>query len=98
ALQWTATATAGLGLAWLLVSGVMRAVSLPVTDPTVGPVSVPLLLLLGGVLTMLAGAAVAAPLLTWAAQRTRIRVRRDLRAAVAEVGRDQVVAPVREVL
>ena len=64
----------------------------------VGEVPLPTLLLLGGLLLGLLVALLVRPIIGWAARRARRRAEQRLRAAVAEVGREQVVAPVREVL
>jgi energy-coupling factor transporter ATP-binding protein EcfA2 len=86
------------GLLWLVAGWLLRAVALPVTDPQAGPLPVPTLLALGG----LAGGAVLAgafrPVVRWAGRREGARAGELLRAAVAEVARGYVVAPVRAVL
>jgi hypothetical protein len=98
ALQWLVAGGALVGLSWLAVGLVMRLVALPVTHPQVGPVPVPWLMLLGGLLAGGLIAVLAQPLLRLAARQARIRGRHELRAAVAQVGNDRVLAPVREVL
>jgi energy-coupling factor transporter ATP-binding protein EcfA2 len=96
--QWLIAAAAVFGLGWLAVGAVMWMLSLPIDYPQVGPVPVPVVLILGGVLAGGLVAALAQPLLRWAARRVQVRARREVRAAIAEVGRTKVVAPVREVL
>lgn len=96
--QWLLAGSAGFGLAWLAVGSVMWALSLPMDYPRVGPVPLPLVLVLGGVLGGGLVAVLAQPLLRWTARRVRIQARQQARAAVTEVGRTHVVAPVREVL
>lgn len=96
--QWLAAAVALTGLGWLLVGWLLGTVALPVTHPRVGPLPVPVLLVLGGLLTGLALAVLALSLARWDARRARIRAAGRLRAAVAEIARHRVIEPVREVL
>ncbi|MEU4566001.1 GTPase [Micromonospora sp. NPDC023956] len=99
ALQWLVTLTAVAGLAWLVLGYALRALGLPDPDePMVGEVPLPSLLLLGGLLVGLLVAAVTRPVVRWAARRTRLRAERRLTAAVAEVGEEHVLTPVRAVL
>jgi GTP-binding protein EngB required for normal cell division len=98
-VQWLCTAAAVVGLLWLILGYAVRALGLPELEhPKVGEVPVPSLLLLGGLLVGLLLAAVVRPVVGWAARRARRRAEGRLRAAVTEVGREYVVAPVREVL
>jgi predicted lysophospholipase L1 biosynthesis ABC-type transport system permease subunit len=64
----------------------------------VGDVPLPTLLLLGGLVVGLVVALLVKPIIGWAARRARRRAEARLRAAVGEVGRAQVVAPVKDVL
>lgn len=96
--QWLLAGSVGFGLAWLAVGVVMWALSLPIGYPRVGPVPLPVVLMLGGVLAGGLLAVLVQPVLRWTARRVRIQARQQAREAVAEVGRSQVVAPVREVL
>jgi hypothetical protein len=99
ALQWMLLATAAAGLGWLFLGYALSALGLPDIDgPEVGAVPLPTLLLLiglaGGLLLWL----VLRPVIEAGARRARRRAESRLRAAVTEVGRGYVVAPVREVL
>ena len=77
----------------------MRAIGLPrLQYPMVGDMPLPTLLLLGGLAAGLLLALLVRPLLRLGARRARQRAENRLRVAVAEVGREYVVAPVREVL
>ena len=99
ALQWLATLGAIAGLGWLVVGYVVRALGLPrLEHPTVGELPVPTLLLLGGLLLGLLVALLIKPVVRWAARRARARAESRLRSAVADVGREYIVAPVRQVL
>ncbi len=99
ALQWLVTLTAVAGLAWLVLGYALNALGLPDPDePMVGEVPLPTLLLLGGLLAGLLVAAVTRPVVRWAARRTRLRAERRLTAAVAGVGEEHVLTPVRAVL
>lgn len=90
-----ALAAAG-GLVWLLVPGVLLMPG--VAQPDLGPVSLPLVLLVGGALVGLAVAALARALAAIGARRAARRAEIRLRAAVAEVAEAYVLAPVRAVL
>ncbi|HEX5541415.1 MAG TPA: GTPase [Micromonospora sp.] len=98
-LQWLVTLGAAAGLMWLLVGYVLRSLGLAkLTYPVVGPLPVPALMLLGGVLLTLLIAAAVTPVVAAAARRVGQRTDARLRAAVAEVGRDLVIAPIHTVL
>lgn len=99
ALQWLATLGAIVGLGWLVVGYVVRALGLPrLEHPMVGEVPVPTVLLLGGLLLGALIALLIRPVVKWAARRARARAETRLRAAVTDVAREYVVAPVRVVL
>ncbi|MGN9811898.1 GTPase family protein [Micromonospora sp. BQ11] len=99
ALQWLVTLAAVVGLGWLALGYALRILGLPALDnPTVGVVPLPTLLLLGGLLAGLLVAALTRPVVRWAARRARRRAERRLNAAVADVGEEYVLRPVREVL
>ncbi len=77
----------------------MRALGLPRLDyPMVGEVPLPTLVLLGGLLAGMLLALLVKPFIRWGARRARRRAEARMRRAVAEVGREQVIAPVRSVL
>ncbi|TDC73409.1 ABC transporter [Micromonospora sp. KC606] len=98
-LQWLVSLAAVAGLGWLVLGYALRALGLPALDtPRVGEVPLPTLLLLGGLLAGLLVAGANRPVVRWAARRARQRAEKRLAAAVAEVGAELVVAPVRVVL
>ncbi|GGK95138.1 hypothetical protein GCM10012284_31470 [Mangrovihabitans endophyticus] len=98
-LQWVVTLAAVVGLGWLIAGYAVRVLGLPEFDtPKVGEVPLPTLLLLGGLLAGLLLWLLITPVINWAAGRARKRAEQRLRASVTEVAREQVVAPVREVL
>ncbi|RKN14045.1 ABC transporter [Micromonospora musae] len=98
-VQWLVTLAALGGLAWLLLGYVLRALGLPDPEPPmVGVVPLPTLLLLGGLLAGLLLSALTRPIVRWAAGRARRRAEQRLAAAVAAVGDEYVLAPVRGVL
>jgi hypothetical protein len=99
ALQWLATLAAIAGIGWLLTGYAVRAVGLPPLEfPKVGQAPWPTLLLLGGLLVGVLLALLVRPLVAWGARRAARRAETRLKAAVTEVAREYVVAPVREVL
>jgi hypothetical protein len=98
-LQWALTLAAVVGLGWLIGGYALRALGLPKLNyPMVGDVPLPTLLLLGGLLLGLLLWLLLKPIVNWGARRAQRRAEQRLRAAVTEVGREYVVAPVREVL
>ncbi|MEV1288354.1 GTPase [Micromonospora sp. NPDC049679] len=98
-LQWLVTLAAFAGLGWLLVGYGVRVLGLPSLEyPMVGQVPMPTLLLIGGLLLGLLIAGLVRPVIGWAARRARRRAETRLRAAVTEIARNCVVAPVRAVL
>ena len=98
-LQWLFTLAAVVGLGWLIAGYAVRALGLPALQhPKVGDVPLPTLLLLGGLLMGLLLWLLLKPVVNWGARRARRRADQRLRAAVTEVAREYVVAPVREVL
>ncbi|MFG2061739.1 GTPase [Micromonospora sp. NPDC048871] len=99
AVQWLVTLAAVAGLGWLALGYALRALGLPeLRHPMVGEVPVPTLLLLGGLLAGLLVAALTRPVTRWAAGRARRRAEARLTSAVAEVGEEYVLAPVRAVI
>ncbi len=99
ALQWILTLAALVGLGWLLGGYAVRALGLPALEyPMVGVVPVPTLLLLGGLAAGVLLWVTTRPLVRVGARRAGRRAEQRLRAAIAETGRDHVVAPVREIL
>ncbi|GIJ79899.1 GTP-binding protein EngB required for normal cell division [Micromonospora phaseoli] len=99
AVQWLVTIAAAAGLGWLVLGYAMRALGLPeLRHPMVGEVPVPTLLLLGGLLTGLLVAALTRPVTRWAARRAGQRAEAQLTRAVAHVGEQHVLDPVRTVI
>ncbi|TDC26389.1 ABC transporter [Micromonospora sp. 15K316] len=97
--QWLVTLAALGGLGWLVFGYVLRALGLPDPEhPMVGVVPLPTLLLLGGLLAGLLLSALTRPIVRWAAGRARRRAEQRLTAAVAVVGDEYVLTPVRAVL
>ncbi len=98
-LQWVLGLFAVVGLAWLVVLGVVGWLQLPPIDtPKVGPFPLPTLLLLAGVLLGLLGAWVARVLGRVGARHRRAVVGKRLRSAIGDVATEQLVEPVRSVL
>ncbi|MBL7260727.1 GTPase [Paractinoplanes lichenicola] len=99
ALHWLFLAAAVFGLGWLIFGYVLKMLGLPEMDnPEVGVVPLPTVLLLGGLLLGVLLWLLLRPAVEWGARRARRRAEQRLRASVTEVGREYVVAPVREVL
>jgi hypothetical protein len=99
AVQWLLAATALLGLMWLLVRYALFALALPEPPvPRVGRLPLPTLMLAGGLAGGLLVSVVTRPVVQIAAGRKAGRAARRLRAAVAVVGRDLVLEPVRAVV
>jgi GTP-binding protein EngB required for normal cell division len=99
ALQWLAALAALAGLLWLAVRYVFFALALPeLPGPHVGRLPLATALLLGGLLAGLLMSILVRPLIRFGAGRAGRRARTRLHAAVKEVCREMVVAPVREVL
>jgi hypothetical protein len=99
ALQWLATLTALVGLAWLGLRAALSALALPALPmPDVGRVPAPTALLLGGLLASLLISMLVRPIVRLIAARRRRRAVARLRAAVDAVARERVVTPVREAL
>jgi GTP-binding protein EngB required for normal cell division len=98
-LQWLLLAAAAAGLIWLVLGYAMSALGLPdIGDPKVGAVPLATLLLLGGLGLGLLLWLLLKPLVEAGGRRAQRRAEQKLRAAVTDVGRGYVVAPVREVL
>ncbi|MEV4627442.1 GTPase [Micromonospora sp. NPDC049523] len=98
-VQWLAILAALAGLGWLVLGYALRALGLPPLDyPTVGVVPMPTVLLLGGLLLGVVVALLVKPIIGFAARRAGGRAEERLHSAVSEVGKELVVAPVREVL
>jgi hypothetical protein len=98
-LQWLFVLAALGGLGWLIAGYAVRILGLPAfDDPKVGQVPWPTLLLLGGLVCGVLLWLLLKPVVGLGARRAQRRADQRLRAAVTDVGREYVVAPVREVL
>ena len=101
-LGWVQTVLALLavvGLVWLVVLGVVGWLQLPeIGTPRVGPLPVPFLLLAGGLLLGWLLAVLSRSFARTGARRRAALIRDRLRASVAGVASERIVAPVREVL
>ncbi|HEY7273790.1 MAG TPA: ABC transporter, partial [Actinoplanes sp.] len=98
-LQWAFVLAAVGGLGWLIAGYAVRALGLPpLIYPKVGYVPLPTLMLLGGLALGMLLWLLLKPFVNWGARRARRRAEQRLRAAVTDVAREYVVAPVREVL
>lgn len=98
-LQTLILVIAVVGLGWLVTGYLIRALGLPpLSYPMVGRLPLPTVLLVGGLLAGLLIAALVRPLAAAAARRARQLAEQRLRAAVAEVGHEHVVAPIQDVL
>ena len=104
ALQWLLTAIAIVGALWLLVRLALIAlglvnVGLPsVGVQQIGQVPVATILLIGGAIAGILISLLVKPLVAVGRNRARKRADIRLRAAVTDVSRDYVIAPVRQVL
>ncbi|MBD2758422.1 50S ribosome-binding GTPase [Yimella sp. cx-573] len=97
-LQWLFAAVAIAGLLWLLMLAGLGAAQIQIDVPTWGWMPIPVLMLAGGLILGLLLAALSRFLARRGAARRAEKARRRLRAAVAEVGEREVIAPVQEVL
>ena len=98
-LQWVFVLTAAVGLGWLIVGYAVRVLGLPALhNPAVGRVPWPTVLLLGGLFLGMLLWLLLKPLVNWGARRAQRRADQRLRAAITDLAREYVVAPVREVL
>jgi len=97
-LQWGFVLTATVGLIWLAVLALLNALQLHVDAPGVGRLAYPLLLLAGGLLVGFLLSLVARAIGRVGGRRRKAMVASRLRAAVSQVARDRLVAPVQEVL
>lgn len=98
ALQWVLAAVAVLGLGWLIVLMVLGWAQLDVAATKIGPLPVPLLMVVLGLLGGIVVAAVAKAVAARAARRRGRAVHRELRQGVIAVAEEQVLAPVRTVV
>lgn len=97
-LQWVLAAVAVAGLAWLLLLMVLGWAQIDVGAPTWGPLPIPLLMLVGGLLLGVTLAALSRWLAARAARRRRQALAKELRDKVSGVARSHILAPVDDVL
>ncbi len=97
-LQWLFAVVAVAGLVWLLVLAGLGFAQIHTEAPTWGFLPAPLLLLVGGVVGGLLVAALTHAVAGHAAAVRGRAVESRLRDAVAGVGKERVISPVREVL
>ena len=99
ALQLVLAAAAGAGLLWLVVLSVLGWFRLPEPDtPTWGPLPVPFLLLVGGLVIGVLLSLLARVLARTGARRRGARVHRQLLESIGTVARQRIIGPVRAVL
>jgi hypothetical protein len=98
ALQWIFALAAVLGLIWLLALMLLGWLQLRVDPPRLGPLPYPLLLLAGGLLIGFLMSLLTRSIGRVGGRRRKALVAAHLRASVAQVARDRLVAPVQEVL
>ena len=97
--QYALAVAAGIGFVWLALIGVLRwAGRARPSTPYVGPVPLPTLLFVGGLVLGAALGLLGAWLVRRGARRRRGRAVEELRSAVAQVAWDRVIAPVAAVL
>jgi len=97
-LQWVFLIVAAAGLIWLAGLAVLNGLQLHVDAPGIGRLAYPFLLLAGGLLVGFLLSFSARAIGRVGARRRKAFVGARLREAVAQVARDRLVAPVREVL
>ncbi|HXR68518.1 MAG TPA: dynamin family protein [Dermatophilaceae bacterium] len=97
-LQWILALAAALGLLWLVILMVLGWLQLRVDPPRLGPLPYPLLLLAGSLLTGFLMSLLTRSIGRVGGRRRKALVAAHLRASVAQVARDRLVAPVQEVL
>jgi energy-coupling factor transporter ATP-binding protein EcfA2 len=98
-LQWIFALTAAGGLIWLLVLMVLGWLQLPAVDtPDLGPLPYPSLMFAGGLLVGFLLSLLTRVFGRVGGRRRKSLVAARLRDSVAQVARDQLVAPVQEVL
>lgn len=94
-VQWIALGTALVGVGWLLAAALLPLWSLPAPEvPIAQGWPVPTLLIAAGVLLGILAGLLGAALGGAIGAARRVRARRRLRAAVAEVARTEVVEPI----
>jgi energy-coupling factor transporter ATP-binding protein EcfA2 len=98
-VQWILAMTVALGLSWLVVLTVLDWLHLPVVKtPDLGFLPWPYMLFVGGLLLGFLVSLMTGTIGRVGSRRRKLLVAARLRDAVGQVARDQLVAPVREVL
>ena len=99
AAQWALFAAAVVGLGWLTLLGVGGYLRLPeLPTPQLGPLPVPTLLLVGGLLAGWLLAMVSRAMASGGAVARRLRAQARLRKAIEQVADELMLAPVAEEL
>lgn len=98
ALQWLLAAVAVLGLGLLVLFTVLGWFAASVSTPQVGSLSVPFLMLVGGLLGGLLAALVARAIAARAARRRVSAAHQELRRGVVAVADEHILGPVHDVL
>ncbi|MGO1636999.1 MAG: GTPase [Ancrocorticia populi] len=99
AFQWLAGLVAVAGLAWMVVLWLTAAFHIQFPEPPAfGPIAVPTMLLIGGLLAGILGAIVGRWVLARGASRTRSRVHGAIGQQVTEAAESAVAVPLREEL
>jgi hypothetical protein len=101
-LQVALAVVAVAGFAWLVVLGLLNIVGVGgpsgLSGPALGPLSLPTLMLLGGLLFGGVAALAVRRAVALGAQRRRARVAAAMRESVQDVAWEYVIAPIAEVL
>jgi hypothetical protein len=99
AVQVGLVALTAIGLVWVLVQGIGALVGAGAASaPSVGPISLPVLLLVGGAILGGVVALAARWFVRLGARQRRSRVAGQLRSAVSAVAVERVIAPVAAVV
>ncbi|MFS8497986.1 MAG: ABC transporter, partial [Micromonosporaceae bacterium] len=96
--QWLAVAAVLAGAVWYATGWIMGMLDLPTAYPAVGPLPAPAALAVGGLAAMVVLAVVGTQLARWHARRLGAQAAARLRAAINDLGRAHVLAPLRAVL
>jgi len=96
--QWLAAAAVVAGAIWYAAGGFLGMVGLPTTYPAVGPLPAPAVLVAGGLAAMAILTVAGTQLARWHARRLGTQAAARLRAAINDLGRAHVLAPLRAVL
>jgi GTP-binding protein EngB required for normal cell division len=98
-VQWILAMTAAVGMSWLIVLTVLDWLRLSALGtPSLGPVPYPTILFVGGLLMGYLGSLLTGALGRVGGRRRKVLVAARLQESVAQVVRDQLVAPVQQVV